>query len=90
VVSTPALFLVRPPDDMVPLSQGLLSLAQLQERLLVAAKQAGWVSDREFTSARPVTADLTLDPRLLPGDLPEDPAELLAVLRAFARASAAD
>jgi conjugal transfer pilus assembly protein TraF len=90
VVSTPALFLVRPPDDMLPLSQGLLSLAQMQERLLIAAKQAGWISDQEYTSARPVTADLTLDPRLLPGELPEDPAELLAVLRSLARASAAD
>ncbi len=90
VVSTPALFLVRPPGDIVPLSQGLISLAQLQERLLVAAVQAGWISEREYASARPVTADLTLDPRRLPAEFPDDPAELLALLRALARTGAAD
>ncbi|AGA89724.1 TraF-like protein [Thioflavicoccus mobilis 8321] len=88
VVSTPALFLARPPDAMVPLSQGLLSLAQLQERVLVAAVQAGWISEGEFTLTRPVTADLMLDVDQLPGSLPEDPEALLSALRALARASA--
>ncbi len=90
VISTPALFLVHPPADILPLSQGLLSLAQLQNRLLVAASDAGWISERAYVRARPVTADLTLDPRALPAQLPEDPAELLAVLKTLARASAAD
>jgi conjugal transfer pilus assembly protein TraF len=88
VVSTPALFLARPPDAMVPLSQGLLSLAQLQERVVLAAVQAGWISEREFTRTRPVTADLTLDPGQLPATLPEDPEALLGALRALARANA--
>ena len=97
VVSTPALFLARPPDAMVPLAQGLLSLAQLQERVIGAAVEAGWISEREYSRTRPVTADLTLDARELPAALPEDPEALLGVLRALARtpihtgaASAAD
>ena len=97
VVSTPALFLARPPDAMVPLSQGLLSLAQLQERVIGAAVEAGWISEREYTRTRPVTADLPLDARELPAVLPEDPEALLGVLRTLARtpihtgaASAAD
>ncbi len=88
VVSTPALFLVRPPDAVVPLSQGLLSLAQLQERVVVAAVEAGWISEGEYTRTRPVTADLTLDPGQLPAALPEDPEALLGALRALARAQA--
>jgi conjugal transfer pilus assembly protein TraF len=89
VVSTPALFLARPPDGMVPLSQGLLSLAQLQERMVVAAVQAGWISEEEFTRTRPVTADLVLDPGRLPASLPEDPEGLLSALRSLTRAEAA-
>jgi conjugal transfer pilus assembly protein TraF len=89
VVSTPALFLARPPDAMVPLAQGLLSLAQLQERLVIAAVQAGWISEGEYTGTRPVTADLMLDPAQLPTALPEEPEALLSALRALARATAA-
>jgi len=89
VVSTPALFLVRPPDAVVPLAQGLLSLAQLQERVVLAAAEAGWISEDEYTRTRPVTADLTLDPGELPAGLPEDPETLLAALRALARSQAA-
>ena len=89
VVSTPALFLARPPDGTVPLSHGLLSLAQLQERVVVAAVQAGWISEGEFTRTRPVTADLMLDPSRLPTALPDDPEALLSALRALTRAEAA-
>jgi conjugal transfer pilus assembly protein TraF len=88
VVSTPALFLARPPDGTVPLSQGLLSLAQLQERVVVAAVQAGLISEEEFTRTRPVTTDLTLDLAGLPANLPDDPEALLGALRALTRAEA--
>jgi conjugal transfer pilus assembly protein TraF len=88
VVSTPALFLVRPPDAVVPLSQGLLSFAQLEERIVLAAAEAGWIGPDAYSRTRPVTADLTLDPSALPAALSEDPAELLAALRALARAQA--
>ena len=87
VVSTPALFLARPPDATVPLSQGLLSLAQLQERIVVAAVQAGWINEREFNQTRPVTADLMLDPGQLPAALPDDSEALLSALRALTRAN---
>ena len=89
MVSTPAMFLARPPDGMVPLSQGLLSLAQLQERVVVAALEAGWISEEEFTRTRPVTADLMLELDHLPANLPDDPETLLGALRALSRANAA-
>ena len=86
VVSTPALFLARPPDALVPLSQGLLSLAQLKERVVRAAVDAGWISADAYTRTRPVTADLTLAAGALPEALPDDPAALLQVLQGLARA----
>jgi conjugal transfer pilus assembly protein TraF len=72
---------------MVPLSQGLLSLAQLQERIVVAAVQAGWISEGEYARTRAVTADLMLDPGQLPANLPDDPEALLSALRALTRAN---
>ncbi len=81
VVSTPALFLARPPDRVVPLAQGLLSLSQLEERLITAALEAGWITDAEFTLTRPVVADLQLDPRGLSLPAGEAPAALLQALR---------
>jgi len=72
---------------MVPLPQGLLSLAQLQERVLVAAVQAGWISKGEYTRTRAVTADLMLDPGQLPAELPDDPEPLLSAFLALTRAN---
>jgi len=86
VVSTPALFLARPPDDLVPLAQGLLSLAQLEERVVLAAVEAGWISEEVYSRTRPITADLTLDPVALPAVLPAEPEQLLRVLQTLARA----
>jgi conjugal transfer pilus assembly protein TraF len=88
VVSTPALFLARPPDGVALIAQGLLSLSQLEERLLTAALEAGWISEAEYAKSRPVVADLRLDPRGL--DLPrtDRPDDLLAALRAAGRALA--
>jgi len=70
----------------VPLSQGTLAFAQLQERIVLAAAEAGWIGQEEYTRTRPVTADLTLDPRALPAALSEEPAALLGALRALAEA----
>ena len=81
VVSTPALFLAQPPDRVVPLAQGLLSLSQLEERLITAALEAGWITDAEFALTRPVVADLQLDPRGLSLPSGEEPAALLQALR---------
>jgi conjugal transfer pilus assembly protein TraF len=85
VVSTPALFLVRPPDGVVPIAQGVLSLAELQERLVNAATEAGWIPEhwRERTRAR--VTDLRLDTApLQEAELTEDPDQLLERLRSRA------
>ncbi|MFE8033094.1 conjugal transfer protein TraF [Thiohalocapsa marina] len=85
VVSTPALFLVRPPDDVAPIAQGVLSLAELQERLVNAATEAGWIDPhwRERTRAR--VTDFRLDGTpLRDAELTDDPDQLLERLRSRA------
>ncbi len=82
VRATPALFLVRPEGPaFAPVAQGVLSLAQLQERFVLAAVTAGWVSEAEAGPTRAVTADTRGALALPPDELPDDPTALVARLR---------
>jgi len=86
VRATPALFLVRPDPagpQVAAVAQGLLSLAQLQERFVTAAVTAGWITQAEGTPSRAVTTDVSAAALLHAGDLPDDPAALVARLRDF-------
>jgi conjugal transfer pilus assembly protein TraF len=84
VRSTPALFLVRPERPaFAPVAQGLLSLAQLQERVVLAAVSAGWISEAEMAKTLPVATSPLNDPNAFSGDVPDDPEALLARLRAL-------
>jgi conjugal transfer pilus assembly protein TraF len=82
VISTPAMFLARPEQGAVaPIAQGLLSLAQLRDRVVLAAVQAGWVSEAEASRLRAGAADRGSAAATLTA-LPEDPSALLKALRA--------
>jgi len=82
VRATPALFLVRPEGPaFAPVAQGVLSLAQLQERFVLAAVTAGWVAEDDVARTRAVTADAPAPLLLPPAALPDDPAALVARLR---------
>lgn len=54
VIGTPALFLVRPPNELLPISQGALALDQLVERVLTIARSAQWITDEEWSRTRAV------------------------------------
>ncbi|WPL23167.1 conjugal transfer protein TraF [Thiorhodovibrio frisius] len=87
VVSTPALFLVRPPDGIKPLSQGVLSLAELQQRIVQTAADAGWIDPRWLERSRARVTALRLDTSTFSDpDLAEDPERLLEHLRGQRRA----
>ncbi|NEV60390.1 conjugal transfer protein TraF [Thiorhodococcus minor] len=82
VISTPALLLVRPPAGIVPIAQGLLSLSDLEQRLLLAAREAGWIDEAAYARTKPLVADLSLDWGLEePLSIPEDPDAFLELLR---------
>ena len=82
VISTPAMFLARPDQGAVaPIAQGLLSLAQLRDRIVLAAVQAGWVTEAEANRIRSGPADARSAAATLAA-LPEDPSALLEALRA--------
>ena len=58
----PALFLVKPDGPtFAPIAQGLLSLAQLQERIALAASSQGWISEPDLQRTRPLVTDTRID-----------------------------
>jgi conjugal transfer pilus assembly protein TraF len=84
VVSTPALFLMKPPDEIAPLSQGALSLDELTGRILLAAHESGWIDDAVFEATRGQRLSPTLipSPSAVPAEALNDPVELIHALQA--------
>jgi len=62
VEQTPALFLMKPPKQIVPLSQGVLSLEEMTGRILLAGKEAGWIDPSQYQT----TQGIRSTPMLLP------------------------
>ena len=83
VVGTPALFLMRPPDVILPLAQGALDLDTLTGRIVDQAHRAGWVGDAAYAATRAVRQPFAVPPpgTLEPDEL-EDPLRIVAGLRA--------
>lgn len=84
VVTVPALFLVRPPADVLAIGQGVLSIDQIEERVLGAAAAAGWIDETAFAAARGVSraAPLHADGAGLTPEVLEDSRRLIEFLRA--------
>jgi conjugal transfer pilus assembly protein TraF len=71
VIQTPATFLGKPDTmDVIPLGQSAMSLDQMANRILVAARDAGWITPEEYNATRGFNASMALD--LKPGSLPPD------------------
>jgi len=62
VEQTPALFLMKPPRQIVPLTQGALSLEELTSRILLAAKESGWLDASKYQTIQGIRST----PMLLP------------------------
>lgn len=66
VISTPALFLVNPgaaDGKIVPLGQSVLALAELKDRIVRAAHEAGWIDRTLYQSTQAVKSDWLLEVR---------------------------
>jgi conjugal transfer pilus assembly protein TraF len=87
VAQTPALFLMKPPKQIVPITQGALSLEELTSRILVAAKESGWIDDSQFQT----TQGIRPTPMLLPAtgsinaSTAQDPLSLIQALQRSAQ-----
>ena len=82
VTQTPTLYLVRKPNEFVLLSEGLLTDDALLERMVLAAHEAGWISDEEYDSTRATrTPEVLVDAQSLGEGSLDDPSRLVEVLR---------
>lgn len=87
VEQTPALFLMKPPRQIVPLAQGALSLEEITGRILLAAKEAGWIDASHYQT----TQGIRNTPMLLPvsGSISpataQDPLSLIQALQRSAQ-----
>src|SRR5699024_5875803 len=54
IVTYPAVYLASPAGEFAPVGQGLMSLPELNHRILIAAKRSGWISETEFNQTRPL------------------------------------
>jgi len=87
VEHTPALFLMKPPRQIVPLAQGALSLEETTGRILLTAKEAGWIESSQYQT----TQGIHSTPMLLPttGSISsastQDPRSLIQALQQSAQ-----
>jgi conjugal transfer pilus assembly protein TraF len=84
VTTTPSMFLVHPASgDVSGLGRGMLSLAELRERIVISAVRAQWIDEATASSTRAVAGAPTLGP--VSPAAPEDPMALLDYLKARER-----
>jgi len=83
VVSTPALFIMKPPNGIVQLAQGAVSLDDLSGRILLAAKDNGWIDEGmyEATRGERQTPNLVPTPSVMDNEILVNPAKLIGTLQ---------
>ncbi len=83
----PAVFLVDPPNVITPIGQGAMSLDELNNRIILAAHQAGWIDDQTYYATRPVQpgVSLAMSAQELNEKILQDPEFLVRYLRTQGR-----
>lgn len=66
VEQAPELLLMKPPKQIVPLAQGASSLEELTGRILLAAKEAGWIDATQYQTTQGIRNTPMLLPVLTP------------------------
>ncbi len=61
VAATPAMFLVKPPDQVVPIAQGVLSATQIADRAVRVAASAGFITQEQYAATQTARIDMSMD-----------------------------
>lgn len=56
ITTLPALFLASPEGQFASIGQGLMSMTDMTNRMLVVAKREGWITDEQFNKTKPLTS----------------------------------
>lgn len=82
VMQTPAMFLGRPDSrEILPLGQSSMARTELEERIIEAAIEAGWIDQKEYQSTKGWNSWMALD--LKPDQVPQkmDDAQMLEFIK---------
>lgn len=84
VTSTPTMYVVRPPKDVILLAVGVKAGKELAERMIDIAHEQKWISDAEYDDAVKGLPRRYLTSAFDPSSItdPTDPAQLLKAFRA--------
>jgi conjugal transfer pilus assembly protein TraF len=75
VNQTPSLYLIRPPDGLVQFADTAISMDMMNQRIVSVSTDAGWLSEAEMASTRPVAPLPNVDLTPEQGEL-SDPTDL--------------
>lgn len=87
ITATPTLYIARPPDGLVRLSVGLRAKDEIESRVLMVARDEGWITDAEYIAATRGTRPTSLADGVLTVNGEPDPEALLQTLRGAALGS---
>lgn len=80
----PGVYMLKPPDLWVPLAQGFVGESDLHTRTIMAAAEAGWISEEEVDSTRGIRRDARSLAESVQGmELSDDPDEVVALLNSI-------
>lgn len=81
----PGIFMLKPPDLWVPIAQGFVGEADLQARTIMAAAEAGWITEEEVDSTRGIRRDARSIVAGIEGmEMPSDPDKVVEILNNLA------
>jgi conjugal transfer pilus assembly protein TraF len=78
---TPSLFLVKPPNEIIPITFGLTSASEITSRALLQAATAGWIDRELYDKTRKQREDLDLSGLTVAGEVKTD--DTKEILKAF-------
>jgi len=87
VVSTPAVFMLKPPSDIAPITQGVLAMDELVGRIIMAARTAGWIDEESFDKSRGQNRvpSIIPSPTDITPEMMENPVDMINAIRRQAR-----
>lgn len=81
IEGTPALYLLRPPEEWVPISDGMLDRNQIYARTVETAYTEGWIDEKTYDSTRTVERQrMAVDLPTSGEPLPDDSSALVEML----------
>lgn len=77
----PTVFLARPPNQFVKLTEGFMPMTELGQVMILMAEDQGWITKEEYSATLPYN-NLLVDPDLqLPPETEIDPKEMVELIR---------